>query len=573
MPVNNINTSLDLATINSVNNQNQVNQPVNNDALQSAVAASDTFRGGENVSLLGADFLKSRIQQVLTPQVANLVSPASLDSNFASIASLSGSSNGTGSNPTTPLNPSLNPKAVFDTQVNNFYDQTIGLDPNRFRPAQTVETVNSANVLQSSQIQLKGGGTAISFYTAGFPATSTATLPRTIFDDKSVLSFYKSADPLTSTQLQSVQNLYAGDLTSRKNYAANLGNLAKSLTTISNSGNLGSGLQGRVNDAINSLQTAYNTLSDVNAPAPSPRDIYAKVADTYRALAASSCYVNPAQRDMIDQGLNILAIGASNYDTNRVPVAGTPITPAPQTPTTPAQAQAAGYPLPNFTTVRNTPLTAAQANPAQVFASDVTSYLQSIGLTGVNLQNIEYQVNSADKLQSINVPLGNGRSLTTFFNTGFPIPNATAPQVAFSGTAGIRQYLDVAQNSAQTQQQLVNYYANPANAARRTNYGVNLQNLTTAFQQLQQAGNLSQSAKNQVQSALSTLQGAIQQLNNGGLPDILGTYQKLGDNLDCLACANLNQQQRATLNTLSGSLLAVGAQNYYLVPVSLSRQA
>ncbi|MBI4852820.1 MAG: hypothetical protein HY819_13585 [Acidobacteria bacterium] len=567
MAVNNISNTLNSTNINSINNQNPQSQSTNSDA-QSLSVANDLSLTREDVSLLGADFLKLRLQQSLPSQISNLVSSPSINTNLSNVATLSG-----GTTPTTPLNPSLNPKAVFDTQVNNFLDKTIGLDPSRIRTAQTVETVNSANVLQSSQIQFKNGGSATSFYTAGFPPTSTATLPRTIFDDQGVLSFYKGADPLNATQLQSVQNLYAGDLTSRKNYAANLGNLAKSLTTISNSGNLNSGLQGKVNSAINSLRTAYNTLSDVNAPAPSPRAIYAQVADAYRALAASSCYVNPAQRDMIDQGINILSIGASNYDTNRVPVAGTPITPAPQSPTTPAQAQAAGYPLANFDTLKNTPLTAAQANPAQVFGSDVNNYLKSIGLNNVNLNNIEYQVNSADKLQSITVPLGNGRNLTTFFNGGFPVPAATAPQVAFKGTTGARQYLDVAQNSAQTQQRLTNYYADPANAARRTNYGVNLQNLTTAFQQLQQAGNLSQSAKNQVQDALNTLQKATQQLNNGGLPNVLGTYQKLGDNLDQLACASLNQQQRSILNTLGGSLLPVGVQNYYLVPVSLTQQA
>lgn len=573
MSVNNISNTFNSANINAINNQNQPNQPVNDTAIAAPITNEvSTLR--EDVSLLSTDLLKARLQQSLAPQTSNLTaSPmANIFTSTGGAANIATLSNA-GTTPTTPLNPSLNPRTVFDPQVDNLLKNTIGLPTNRLISNQSIDTVNSANVLQTSQDTFKTGGTATEFYTAGFPVTSTATLPRTIFDEPGVLSFYKAANPLTDTQLQSVQNLYAGDLTSRKNYSVNLANLAKNLTTLSNSG-LESGLKNKVDSAIDSLRTAYNALSDVNAPAPSPRAIYAQVANAYRALNSSSCYLNQTQKNALDIGLDILAIGASNYDTNRVPVAGTPITPAPQTPPTGTQIMAAGFPLTNFDNVRNTPLTAAQGNPKQTFGADVNTYLQSIGLTNVNLQNVDFQVNSADKLQAIIVPLGNGRSLTTFFNTGFPVPNATAPQVAFKGTAGVRQYLDVAQNSVQTQQQLTSFYANPANAARRANYGVNLQNLTTAFQQLQQTGNLSQGAKNQVQDALNTLQNATQQLNNGGLPDVLGVYQKLGDNLDKLACSTgLNQQQSEIFKTLSGSLLPVGVQNYYLVPVSLSKQA
>ncbi|KAF0237464.1 MAG: hypothetical protein FD167_4469, partial [bacterium] len=439
----------------------------------------------------------------------------------------------------------------------------------------SVDTVNSANLLSSSQDTFKRGGTATEFYTAGFPPTSTATLPRTIFDDQGVLSFYKVATPLSSTQLQSVQNLYAGDLTSRKNYSVNIANIAKNLTSLSSSG-LNSGLQNKVNSAINSLRTAYNTLSDVNAPAPDPRALYAQVAIAYSALN-SSCDLNQAQKNMGKIGIGMLEIGASNYDTNRLPVAGTPITPAPQTPPTGAQAMAAGFPLTNFDNVRNTPLSAAQANPTQTFGASVTSYLNSIGLTGCDfdINKVDMQVNSANNLQSIEVPLGNGRSLTAFFNTGFPVPVGTAPQVAFKGTTGVRQYLDVASNPPQTQQKLTTYYANPANAARRTNLGVNYTNLTAAFTQLKQAGSLSPAAANQVNDALATLAAAQQQLATpGGLPDVLGVYQKLGDNLDRLASTcGFNQTQKELFQTLSGSLLPIGVQNYYLVPVSLVQTA
>jgi hypothetical protein len=552
------------ANIDVINNQNQQNQNVNIAQNLSTPVSNDVSTPREDVSLLSADFLKMRLQQAVTSNISN---PVSIDG-IANVANLTATSLTTTPDPTT-LNPSLKPRAVFDTQVDSLLQNTIGIPTNKLRPNLDVDVVNSANVLQISQETFKRGGTATQFYTAGFPVTSTATLPRTVFDDDGVLSFYKVATPLSDTQLQSVQNLYAGDLTSRKNYSVNLANLAKDLTSLSNSG-LESGLKNKVDSAINNLRNAYNALSDVTAPAPNPRAVYAQVASVYRALD-NSCDLNQNQRSLVETGINILAIGASNYDTNRVPVAGTPITPAPQTPPTGTQIMAAGFPLVNFDNVRNTPLTAAQSNPAQTFGTNVNSYLQSIGLNNVNLQNIDYQVNSADKLQAIIVPLGNGRSLTTFFSTGFPVPTATAPQVAFKGTAGVRQYLDVAQNSPQTQQQLTNFYANPANAARRTNYGVNLQNLTTAFQQLQQTNGLGQGAKNQIQDALNTLQSATQQLNNGGLPDVLGVYQKLGDNLDSLACSVFSSQQKDIFKTISGSLLPIGVQNYYLTPISLSQ--
>lgn len=576
MPVSNINNTFNSSNIGAINNQDQ-NQNISNSLSQLPQAAEQLSVRREDVSLLGADFIKLRLQQSLTPQLSSLTSntgnSAINNVTTPNTNSISNNSTNTNTQPT-PLNPSLNPREVFDPQVNTFLQNTIALPPNRISDGRTVETVNSANVLQTSQLTFKTGGSFTAFYTAGFPATSTATLPRLAFDKKGITSFYKSADQLSNTQKQSVQNLYAGDLTSRKNYSVNLLNLAKNLTTLKNSGTLDNNLKNKIDSGISKLKDAYNALANVNTPSPSPRLIYSQIADVYRSLDGNN-QLNQNQKNIVDTGLNILAIGASNYDTNRVPVAGTPITPAPQTPATPSQIMAAGFPLVDFDTAKNVPLSAAQANPAQTFGTMVTSYLQSVGLNNINPQNIDYQVNSADKLQFITVPLGQGRSQTVFFNAGFPVPAGTAPQVAFKGTKGVRQFLDVAQNSQQTQQQLTNFYNNPANAARRTNYGVNLQNLTSAFQQLKQAGNLRPEARNEVENALNDLQSALQQLNTGGVPNVLGLYQKLGDNLDKLDClrGSFNRDQKDILNTLSGSLLSVGVQNYYLVPVGLSQQA
>lgn len=551
MSVNNINNSVNIDQFSGIQPSQQNNTPDVNNNIAVDNSAPSQVPTRENTSLLGASLLKLQMQQTLgvpSTQIANI------------------------STPSTPApNPSLQPRQVFKQPVLDFMQNTINLPSNRVKQGNVNLTVNSANVLQNSQAKLKGGGSATAFYTAGFPPTSTATLPRQAFDQKGVTSFYRSAQPLNATQLQSVQNLYAGDLTSRKNYAANLANLGRSLTTLRGSDNLSSNNRKQIDSALNTLKSAYTQLADPNAPAPSPRAVYAKVADVLNKLS-NDCDLNKNQQAQINTGLNILAIGASNYDTNRVPVAGTPATPAPNPAPTPAQQTAAGFPLPSFDTVRNTPLSAAQSNPAQTFGANVSSYLQSIGLTNIDPNKVNYQVNSADVLQFITVPLGQGQTQTVFFNTGFPVPTNTAPQVAFNGTTGARQFLDVATPNAATQSRLQTYYANPANAARRTNYNTNLQNLTTAFQQLSSGGKLSNKAQQSVNDALSTLQAAQSQLAMGGLPDVLKTYQRISDDLDSITKnpGNLNSSQRDTLNTLNGSLLPVGVENYYLTPVSLS---
>lgn len=469
-------------------------------------------------------------------------------------------------------NASLTPRATFNPPERDFLQGTLNLPPTAV--ANLKPQVSSANQAQSVGIRFANGGTATQFNTGGFPPASTATLPRLVFDSKGTLSFYRTAESLTPVQRESVQNLYGTDLASRKNYAGNIANLARNLTSIE-TGKLDAGLRRQVDKALGDLRSAYETLSDPSKPAPDPRELYSEVADVYRSLDASRS-LSPAQKGQVGTGLGILSIGASNYDTNRVPVAGSPGTPAPAPPPGADAAKKAGFPLPAFETARKQPLSAAQANPAQVFGADVSKYLRSIGLGSVDPKSVNFQVNTADKLQAIQVPTGDGQTFTAFFNNGFPVAtSANQPQTAFSGAGGARQFLDVAKGTPKSQQTLASFYDDPKNAAARTNYGTNLQNLRTAFERLGRRGNLPSGAERAVRDSLRAIDGAQRQLAGGGVPDVLGLYQRLGDDLDRLSKpgSGLNTAQRQLLTTLNTSLLPVGVSNYYLRPLALSLPA
>ncbi len=472
-------------------------------------------------------------------------------------------------------NASLTPRATFNPPERDFLQNTLNLPPGAI--ANLKPQVSSANQAQSVGIRFANGGTATQFNTGGFPPASTATLPRLVFDPKGVLSFYRTSESLSPAQRESVQNLYATDLASRKNYAGNIANLARNLSSIE-TGKLDAGLRRQVDSALGDLKSAYETLSDPSKPAPDPRELYSEVADVYRSLDASRS-LSPAQKSQVGTGLNILSIGASNYDTNRVPVAGTPGTPGTPAPAAPATADAAkkaGFPLPDFEAARKQPLSAAQGNPAQVFGGDVAKYLKSIGLGNVDPKSVNFQVNTADKLQAIQVPTGNGQTFTAFFNNGFPVAtSANQPQTAFSGAGGARQFLDAAKGTAKNQQTLASFYDDPKNAAARTNYGTNLQNLRTAFERLGRKGDLPAGAERAVRDSLRAIDGAQKQLAGGAVPDVLGLYQRLGDDLDRLSKpgTGLNTAQRQLLTTLNTSLLPVGVSNYFLRPLALSLPA
>src|SRR5262249_19421238 len=123
-------------------------------------------------------------------------------------------------------------------------------------------------------------------------------------------------------------------------------NLGKNLSSIAGTPGLDPALAARVQRTIGDLGTAYGKLSDPNQAAPDPRSLYREVAGTYDALTDTR--LSKDQQRLVNNGLDILGISAANYDTNRVPVAGTPGTPPPAAPTTPAQAAAAGFPLPDY---------------------------------------------------------------------------------------------------------------------------------------------------------------------------------------------------------------------------------
>ncbi len=219
-----------------------------------------------------------------------------------------------------------------------------------------------------------------------------------------------------------MQAQYAGpnNIGSRLNYATNIANLAKNLTSIQNGGNLDPNTNTQITNTLNSLRSAYNTLNNTSAPAPDPRALYQQVAATYSTLSTDGS-LSDSQQQQVSNGLNILGISAANYDTNRLPVPGAAAT-TPAAPTAAQQAAnaaaAAKFPLPNFDTVRNQPLATQQSNPAQSFGSQVTAFLQSIGVNGINPNAINYQVNSANQLQAIQLQLANGQRLTALFSNG-----------------------------------------------------------------------------------------------------------------------------------------------------------
>lgn len=516
---------------------------------------------------------------------------------------------------------SLNPRAAYQQSVNNYLQNIINLPLSVPRPFGFSETivqpelvVNSADLLQNFNVRfapIHGRG-GIVFYNlnlgANFPPTGTATLPRAAFDQLGVLAYYIYAAPLTAAQLQSVQNLYAVDQVSRRNYAVNLANLARNFTALQNAG-----ADKRVTDyAINSLRNAYNTLSNPAAPAPSPRQVYRQATNAYillllldgtfnqpdlskypdlnqipqsdmesflvrssdKFLALSSA----ATRAPIKTGLNILAIGGSNYDTNRLPV--------PNGNNMPTASTCAGcFPLPAYDGARITPLTQAQAAPDQVFGQNVLSFAKRFGLlsqfTGVprTAQSFIYQVNSADQLQFVYATINSTTTyLAFFFARGFPVNGpANQPEFAFSSnTAASASYFFDARfgvtYSAARQAALEIYYADPANAGRRANYGRNLQNLICAYQKIQQDGNLTAEQTVMVKTALETLIAAQSRLNSGGLPDIFLTYKTVSENTPFFIFFN-NPNATASQNTLSEairmSLNPIGIINYYCVPIVL----
>jgi hypothetical protein len=461
---------------------------------------------------------------------------------------------------------SLNPFASFSNAEANYLSYITNT-------ASTIQqiTVNSADVFQYGSFTT--GAATVAQFNSVFPPTSTANLPRLYLPEGNVVSFYAAAGDLSDTQLAAVQDLYARDLVSRRNYGFNLANLGRYLTGIRNTAN-GAANQAAIDATIENLRAAYNTLSDTNAAAANPRAIYKQVAATYNQLK-----LKPQPGSV--NGLAILAIGASNYDTNRLPVPGANNTVANTTCN-------GCFPLADFDVARNQPLSTAQANPVGVFGDNVIKYLNILGINVNNRNTIDYQVNSADQLQFVSLPINDfiyapninarGLRLSFFFASGFPGTLATSPpQTAIIGDSRVPA-ATLAYNPS-LQAVLTNYYNNPANAGRRNNYGVNLRNLICAFSQLSTAtsgpGN-SPRAKEAIRNSLQLLTEAQSRLQNGGVPDILAIYLKLGANLALITPNPLQRNNNtatgfdATLNAIRSSLLPIGVINYYNVPLTQS---
>ena len=179
-------------------------------------------------------------------------------------------------------------------------------------------------------------------------------------------------------------------------------------------------------------------------------------------MQASSTLASSIDLNLLAQiftGLNILSIGGSNYDTNRLPVVGGN--------NNPTSTQCNGcFPLADFDTARNTPLSQPQANPAAVFGTNVQAFLQGFEIRVPIARSVDYQVNSADVLQFITDPFRKKDDtgfLKVFFAKGFPVNGAAnVPEFAFFGMTSARLDLDASHYSPGNQDTLSAFYANPA---------------------------------------------------------------------------------------------------------------
>jgi hypothetical protein len=465
--------------------------------------------------------------------------------------------------------PSLSPDSAFQPAEATY--QGYALRPALIAPS--VIAVNSANQFQYATSALPG---FTQFNGATFPPAGTGTLPRLFAASPlDIASFYLNAGSYTSAQLQAVQRLYAMDLASRRNYGTNLANLARDFTALRKLPGLQPLHLSYLDDSLLALRQAYDALSDPARPAPSPRTLYRRVGLNSAVLFyVFNPGIPPAR---FSQTLNILAIGISNYDTNRVPVPGGSNEPAPT-------ACSGCYPFPSFDTVRNQPLAPAQSNPAGVFGPSVQALLARFGLRPAVLSapqsqggSFSYQVNSANQLQFVGAATRLPGSLRLFVGGSFPtITPDTLPKLAFAGNAD--GYLRSADALPDTQRRLAVLYADPANAGRRANYGRNLQNLGCAFRQLAADSRLPAAARPAVQGAITRLDADLATLNRGGLPEVFGLYRFLNTQVSAVfatlpfgarEAASPFATRIASLRTIDNSLVPIGVINYYLTPILL----
>ncbi|MEW6735785.1 MAG: hypothetical protein AB1489_31120 [Acidobacteriota bacterium] len=546
MPVNN-NTNVN--NVSNVDTTNSVNSTDNQSAQTSLPKASipssaNTAAGRTSQDMaLSASLMKSQISANLT-------------------TSTSGGTSGVAPN------PSLNPRATFTAPLNDLLSNSYQLRGANNLSRRSTVLVNSANTNQVNEITFRNNpnSTMKLFYglppTRNVPAQTTADLPTTVFSRQGILDFLQQQGPLTDAQRAQVRNVYKNDLTSNANFAVNVQNLASALTAFKNSSCL-TPAQNRLIDQTNAqLCTFYNQLANVpNGGQPPDADkVYDLVGKTISALSNAG----NGNQAALNTAKDILSIGVSNYELNRLPVNGTS--------TFTANPGTGRYPLPTFNAAK--PLSQAQAQPSQVFGQQVVQFLAGQGIKA-NANNIVYQVNSADKLQSVQVPNGNGQTVTVQFN-GFPVTNANPAQFSYSGNAGqgISQYLRTAKNDPATAARVQAFFQ--ANAAPRAAYVVNLQNITSLLQQVS-GGRLPAAAAGAINNTVKQLQTAVAGLNATPpkVPDVLALYQMIGRTVDTIngTARGLNSNQRTALDALNNSALEVGVINYFNRAVTLSQPA
>lgn len=564
-------------SINSINNNNNIfvaasnltqstDKKAENNITQSPTPTVTEPVKREDSSMIGSSFMKLKLQTSLTataPSVStqtSLTATAPSTSSTSSVASASTASatNTTAtSNVTTNSTPALNPLGTFQQPLNNFLANIFNIPNNNINNGQTSIAVNSANQLQSAELSLTGGGTIRLFNNLppsnAFPPQTTAQIPRVYLDGPAVISVANSMQPLSQDQRNQIANLYSVDQGSRRNYGVNVQNIASALTQIKNSSSLDQQTTQLINNAISTLGNAYNQIANYNGRTPDPDTLYKQVATTLQALVGKS----GVNQNSVSNALNIVGIGYSNYLFNRLPINGT---------NNPTATTAAALPAFNA----NKALSQAQANPNATFGNNVLSYLNSIGITGVDPGQIQYQVNSADKLQTAAVRIpGSDRVVTLFFNGNFPVTNTTPPQIEFGGAKGARDFTRVENGNATTQQNLVNFYTN--NAQPRANFVANLNNLIVGLQALLGTGDAT--IERIVSTNISQLQQAVTGLNANPpqVPNVLNLYKQVGQTLDYVGQVNqniFNSNQQQSLNILNTSTFPIGITNYYARPVT-----
>lgn len=463
----------------------------------------------------------------------------------------------------------LNPRGAFQNNLSGFLVNTFRIPATAVNLNQSSIGVNSANQAQFFEVVFNTGDTRrgramMRLFnnlppSNPFPPTTTAQIPRVYLDQDGVVAYAQLAQPLLTAQRDAIANLYRVDQVSRGNYAFNLQNIASAFNRILVNGSsfLSNNEKTAINNAISSLNTSYNQLANFGGRSPDPDTVYKQATQT-AALVDNNIFVS---NDDLSILYGIIGIGYSNYLFNRLPINGN------NNPTTTTRGA-----LPAFNRAGQLP--AAQGDPEGTFGASARAFLDSIGEAFSATRDIAYQVNSANKLQAIEVDMGSGESLTLFFNGAFPVTNQSQVQAVFEGLESITDFAFFADVPSQTQARLVTFYQN--NAGPRGNYVANLNNLISGFQSILNSGsNLSSGDVSEINRIISRLQGAVRGLNSTPaiVPNVLDLYNDVArvvdNNLQSFGGFNssLNATALAAADTINRSTLPIGYTNYFFRPI------